>query len=95
MAERFHLDSVKNRDSTTWYTLVVEDPVNYFVEEYNDTKNAFIKDRTKRIARADLGKHQINGTPLITVVENKMSDIAEAAQIKSLQAGRPKPRQQA
>ena len=91
MAERFHLDSVSGPDGTTWYTLVLEDPVIYFVEQYNDTRNAFIKERTKRIARADLGKHNVNGIPLITLVESKMDDLGQGAYIKSLQPRKLRP----
>ena len=89
MADRFHLDSVATASGTVWYTLVIDNPVGYYVEQYNDSKNAFIKDRTKRISAVELTKHWVNGTPLITLVENKMTEMAELAHLKSLKDYRP------
>jgi hypothetical protein len=78
MAQRFHLDLVNTTDGTIWFTLVVDDPVGYFVEEYNDSPNVFIKGRTKLITPCDLAKHEVNGVSLIKLVENKLQEIVEA-----------------
>ena len=41
MTERFHLGLVKGESETIWYTLVIEFPIQYFVEKYHESKNAF------------------------------------------------------
>ena len=86
VAERFHLDSVTNADGTTWFTLVIEDPVNYFVEQYNDAKIAFVRNETRHILRSEIGKHWVNGVPLVMLVENKLGELAEDAHIKALKS---------
>ena len=92
MAERFHLDSVSTASGTIWFTLVIDNPLTYYVELYNDSRNAFIKDRTKRILPADLSKHWVNGVPLISLVENKLEEMAELAHLKSLKDYKTPPR---
>ncbi len=78
VVERFHLDSAKDREGTIWFTLVVEDPINYFVEQYHDSKFRNAQDRMMCISRDKLRNHIVNGIPLITLVENKLAEIAEA-----------------
>jgi len=78
VVERFHLDSVKDREGTIWFTLVMEDPTNYFVEQYNDSQFGTAQQRTMCISRDKLKNHNVNGIPLITLVENKLAEIAEA-----------------
>ena len=84
MADRFHLTSVKTVEGAIWYTLVLNDPIGFYVEKYNDSRNAFIKERTKTISPDELPKHWVNGMPLISLVENKLEELAEISHLKSL-----------
>ncbi len=62
----------------------MEDPTNYFVEQYYDSKIRIVHDRTKRISRNELKNHTVNGIPLIMLVEIKLEEIAEADFLNSL-----------
>jgi hypothetical protein len=84
VAERFHLDSVTTLEGTTWFTLVIEEPAKYFVEQYNDAKTAFATNRTKRILPSEFSKHWVNGIPLVMLIENKLGELVEDAHIKAL-----------
>jgi len=75
---------VATLQGTVWYTLILNDPVSFYVEVYNDSTNAFIKDRSKRILPVELHKHWVNDMPLISMVEQKLEEMAEASHLKSL-----------
>jgi len=79
MADRYHLDMVKNGEETVWFTLVVEEPVRFFVEQYCESNRAFSCCRTWTIPAEDLARIQVNDRPLIKLVENKLQELAEAA----------------
>jgi len=79
MAERYHLDVVKREDETIWFTLVIEEPVRYFVEQYHESRKAFESCRTRQIPAEELARHWVNDRPLIKLVENKLQELIEAA----------------
>ena len=62
---------------TIWYTLVLEDPIDYFVEQYHESNNTFSGCRTRQIEREDLVRHWVNDRPLIRLVEDKLLEIVE------------------
>lgn len=78
MAKRHHLKSVETADGTIWLTLVCEDPLNFFIEQYNDAKISFLKERLKIIRSNELGRHEINGVPLVKLVERELKQILGA-----------------
>ena len=80
MGTRFHLDSVSTKDGTLWFTLVIENPTNYFVELYNDSSQPFLTERTKIIKPIDFKNHQVNGVPLVKLVENTLKGMVETLQ---------------
>ena len=81
--QRFHLDSIDRPDGTTWYTLVFESPSSYFVEQYNDSKIAFIKDRIRKILPDEFHKCSVNGVVLSKLVDRQMKEILAAAKFRS------------
>ena len=84
MAQRFHLDLMNSPEGTVWFTLVLEEPVRYHVESYTDSRNAYLKERTKYIAPSEFGQYQVNGVPLIKLVENKLQDMVEASWLQGI-----------
>ena len=79
MASRYHLDVVRKEEETIWFTLVIDDPVRYYVEQHHESNKAFQADRTLHILPEELAKHSVNDRPLIKLVENKFQDLADAA----------------
>ncbi len=71
-------------EGTTWFTLIIEDPANYFVELYNDAKIAFAINQPKHNLPSDFSKHWVNGVPLVMLIENKLGELAEDAHLKAL-----------
>ena len=74
---RYHLDSIETTTGTIWLTLVCENPFRFFVEQYNDSKLSFLKDRLKVIQAGDLDRHGVNGISLATLVERKRRQIQD------------------
>lgn len=70
-----HLGSVNSESGTVWFTLVIEDSFDYYVERYNDSQYPFVKERFKRIEPEEFGKHQINGVSLTRLIGEKMKEI--------------------
>lgn len=78
MSQRIYLGSVSTFEGTVWFTLVLENPTNYHVERYNDTAQAFMKDRLKIIQPHEFGQFHIDGKSLAKVVEEKLQEPATA-----------------
>jgi hypothetical protein len=75
--DRYHLDVVRKEDETVWFTLIVDDPVRYYVEQYHESNKAFRGDRTLHILPEELARHRVNDRPLIKLVENKLQELVE------------------
>ncbi len=83
MAERIHLDVVERDDEKIWFTLVVDDPVGFYVEQYHEPNGVCFSARTRNIQPDELAKTWINDLSLIKLVENKFQEMAEAALTES------------
>jgi hypothetical protein len=76
MLKRHHLDSEIDSGATIWFTLVFEDASRVLVERYNDSRNAFIKDRLINIPPKEFNKYFVNGTPLEKLVQEKLKELS-------------------
>lgn len=74
MAERIHLGTIDRSDGTIWYTLIVESPTRFHVEQYNDSIQVFLKERLTTIPTNELGRHVIGGISLATLVADKFKE---------------------
>jgi hypothetical protein len=77
LAKRHHLGSESRPNETIWFTLVFEDASRLMVERYNDTRNAFIKDRLIKISPKEFGKHFVNGASLQKLVQEKLKELSD------------------
>ncbi len=77
MLQRHHLGSESRPDETIWFTLVFEDASRLMVERYNDSRNAFIKDRLIKIPPKEFGKYSVNGAPLEKLVQDKLKELSD------------------
>jgi len=75
MSERIHLGSVSKPEGALWFTLVVESPIHFYVEVYNDSPRSFLVERTKIVRVGEFGRHDVNGVSLSTLVAEKFNEI--------------------
>lgn len=75
MSQRFHLGSVSRNEGTLWFTLVMENTKDFYVELYNDTCQPFVKERLKTFRIADFDQYEINGVALKKLVADKMQEL--------------------
>ena len=61
-----------------WFTLVLEDSMTFFVEQFNDSILSFLTGRVKKIFPADFNDHLVNGVPLAKLVDAKLKEIENA-----------------
>ncbi|HEY1660905.1 MAG TPA: hypothetical protein VGI03_00665 [Verrucomicrobiae bacterium] len=79
MTER-HLLSLEKRESEIIrFTLVINAPYSYFVEESHEPTQPFKKAHTMLIEATSLSNYQVNGVPLIKLVETKFEELAKLA----------------
>src|SRR4051812_24807127 len=79
VVNRYHLDVVRMENQAIWITLVVDDPVGFYVEQYYETNSVFTDHRTRRIEPDELSRHWVNNIPLIKLVEKKFEEIIKDA----------------
>jgi len=90
VADRYHLDVVRKGDETIWFTLVIDDPVCYYVEQYHQSNRVFQTDRTHHILPEELARHRVNDRSLIKLVENKLQELVESSQDRHIDVPAPK-----
>lgn len=76
MANRYQLDIVQRDEEIIRFTLVIDDPFGYFVEQLHEPVQPFAKARIHRIQREELLKYWVNDIPLIKLVERKLEELA-------------------
>ena len=74
MAKKYHLDSVSGADGTTSFTLVFEDPKNFFVEERHEPRLPEVEKIIRNIPPSDFDKHHVNGVSLIKLVAVRLGE---------------------
>lgn len=77
MVQRYKLDVVQRDDEIVTFTLVVDDPFDYFVEQRHEMLQPFRKAQERRIQRKDFLKYWVNENPLIVLVERKLEELAK------------------
>ncbi len=83
MIERYALATVKHENEIIRFTLVINDPLSYFVEQCHEPTKPFVQAQKFQIKPDELSKRRVNGIPLIKLVERKLEELAEAADYKS------------
>lgn len=78
MAKRFYLNSVNKEDGTViWFTLVMEDPANFFVERCRDSKLPFIPDKITRIEAGEFDDYHQDDVSLGRLVKERLREIRD------------------
>lgn len=72
MAERFYLGAEPKAEGTIHFTLVVENPDDFCVEAYNDSRLPFVRERHKIIRAHHFTNYKINGVTLDKLVAEKI-----------------------
>jgi len=80
MGSRIHLDVVERVDEKIWFTLIIEDPIGYYVEQYHEPLSVSFSSRTRIIQPAELSRTWVNDQPLIKLVERKFEEMARCEQ---------------
>jgi hypothetical protein len=77
MADRFHLDIVERANERVWFTLVVDEPFRYFVEQYHESSHPTFTCSTRNIKPDELARCWVNDKSLIKLVEEKFQELSE------------------
>lgn len=83
MVQRVHLDVVERASERIWFTLVIENPIRYYVEQYHEPHSVSFSTRTREIQPDELARTWVNDQPLIKLVESKFQEMAERDQPQS------------
>jgi|HubBroStandDraft_1064217.scaffolds.fasta_scaffold1389428_1 hypothetical protein len=73
MAKKIHLDSIERPEGTIWFTLVMENDKEFFVEKTIDTKLPTLKNKVEKIPPSDFSKHIVNGKSLTTLIAERIN----------------------
>lgn len=76
MMQRHKLDTVQQDQEIVTFTLVIDYPYDYFVEQRCDPTKPFAKMQLHFIKREDFFKYIVNSIPLIQLVERKLEAIS-------------------
>lgn len=73
MPTKIHLDSMEKPEGTIWFTLIVENNKEFFVEKTIDSKLSYGRNKVEKIAPDDFGKHIVNGKNLKTLIADRIN----------------------
>jgi hypothetical protein len=76
MDKRIQLGCVDKPGGTSiWYVLLLSTDGGMTVEETYDYDQPYKKDRVNIIEQANWHKYEVNGIPLVLLIERKMSEV--------------------
>lgn len=80
MPGRIHLDVVERDGERIWFTLVVDAPVGFHVEQCHEQKGLSYSICTRHIEPDEMARVWVNDRPLISLVKKKFQEMAERSQ---------------
>lgn len=76
MPLRIHLDIVERPGETIWFTLVIDDPIHFYVEQCFESKKPY-HCGTWQIKAEELSRYWVNDKSLIKLVEEKFTELTQ------------------
>jgi len=73
MPTKIHLDSMEKPEGTIWFTLIVENNKEFFVEKTTDSKLPHSRNKIEKITPSDFSKHVVNGKNLMTLIADRIN----------------------